>query len=277
MNIWHNEQDWPKDFGDYIFLARAVRIVGQARFPTEWTDQDPTMKLVEISEPRENAAPYKSRHPIDPTRRPPPVPHLAERRRRAEAAAQAVAEAASKQNQVSNAALARVAEVRAVLTQWFSENSVRTYTRKHSGGNFTSLDEYSWNGENIEFRFSLGKINTVDPYERIESYKDKALSWVFVNLSDINRKLGIRDAKIDNEAFIPEILLFALEFSKSHEKYIGNPRLDKGSLKTLIAENWPNRFGHVKNGTVDAIATILRPIQAQLGSSNPDRMARPKS
>jgi hypothetical protein len=273
MKIWHNEQDWPKDFGDYIFLARAVRIVGQAHFPNEWTDQDPAGELVELPEPRRNLVQPKSRHLMDPSRLPPPVPGMLNAYKRA----REVAEAATKRAQASNAAHARVEEVKAVLIQWFSHNSVRTYTRKHSGGNFTPIHEFLWNGENIDFRFSACKININDPYEEIYSYNDKQSSWIFVNSTDIYGKLGINITKSTDDIFIPEILSFTLDFAKNHQKYIKNPRLDKDSLKTLVEENWPKEFGHVRSGTVEAIAKILRPIQAQLGTANPDRMAKPKS
>lgn len=39
--FWSRQEAWPRDTPIYVFLARAVHIVGKSMFPTEWTEGEP--------------------------------------------------------------------------------------------------------------------------------------------------------------------------------------------------------------------------------------------
>ncbi len=39
--FWVDEATWPKDTSDYVFLARAVHLMGGTLFPGEWTRKEP--------------------------------------------------------------------------------------------------------------------------------------------------------------------------------------------------------------------------------------------
>lgn len=275
MKIWHSEQDWPQDFGNFVFLARAVRVVGQALFPNEWTNLDPIKEFVEIPEPQQNSVKPKTRHLTDPSRLSPPPPGMAETLRRS----REVAKATARRARASNAAYARASEVKAVLTRWFSQNSVRTYTRNHSGGNFSPMDGYSWNAENIDYRFSYCKIRDSDVYSEIFSYKDKSTSWIFVDSDNLIRELHktySMTEEINSESklsYVSDLLQFAIEMAGKHHLHLKN-QLKINSLKDLIEPDIVGRFGkEALPGTLHSVATVLRDFEARKGTASTLRAA----
>ncbi|SFU09496.1 hypothetical protein [Mesorhizobium sp. YR577] len=274
MTIWKNENSWPRDFGDFIFLTKGVRLVGRAAFPGEWHDSDP----LQVPQPdfRGKASePTQLRHsfirkllmdddtewkvPFQFQIRPPGVKLPVEQWRvRGE---QLLREHKAR----TDAARARCRQAEQMLLDWLVAGEVRAALRPHEGGSLQPIPNTHWNSENVGSRFATGKLDAENPFKPTSDIRDESAAWIFINVADLARQLPSNPAL----ASVPEtelrrstILRFAIDFSEAHFDFFFEKGRTQKEISRKAQDVWFDRHNSKLPTTVaDAIAVVVRELE----------------
>lgn len=279
MTIWDNESAWPNDFEDFTFLARAVRLVGEATFPAEWQDTDPVQKAQRFPK-RLSSVQLKARHtlirrllqeddpnwnvPLNPVIRPPGLEQPAEQW---EAKGAALLQ---QHGERTERAIKRFKDAKRILLGHLVSGAVKAAYRADEGGELLPLDHTAWNSESVGERFLVCKLNPQRLFQAVVSHTDAEASWIFVNQPDLDRILKYavsQKQSKDAQAFdhyISDILEDAIKLSKILKKDLLS-QLKIDSLKKSIRDILGKKYD---SGTIEALAIVLRDAEARKGTGS---------
>jgi hypothetical protein len=179
--FWTQRYRWPRDTGDYVFLARAVHQVGKHLFGDEWRGDEPTVK-----------APRPAPRPLDDV--------MAERvKKRGVAATYTLAELVAERerqkqpppdpNELTTirAAIRRWQAVRQQVAEWCASAVLRSATRPYAGGVPADLPAGDWNSEQFWHRFNECRMYPEDPFNLASKRPTSPASYIFVARDDLDR------------------------------------------------------------------------------------------
>jgi hypothetical protein len=152
QSFWKSQARWPNDPAGYVFLARAIDLIGKA-FVEGWTGKE--FATIELSN---QIPPHRPR--VGFPRQTPEIEALTARFR------------TSKEPQEANAPLPnqvrfvrdRAAEARQTTALLCESQALRTFGRPVEGGSLHAIDPRWWRTERLEPRFTWCQLNPNDPF-----------------------------------------------------------------------------------------------------------------
>ena len=178
VDFWKAPHSWPRDSRSHVFLARAINLIGTAKFREAWTGSEGTTELYQALPVAPMAAggseyfahnllmrhrPDFNRMPLNWHRTPfgtipPTVQFTAEE--------WAAAHELVAQNHAQHGpALARFSAVVSQIASLAEEGRLHTAWRTKQGGEYREIPQEHWNTERFAQRFDFCQIQPFKPFE----------------------------------------------------------------------------------------------------------------
>ena len=154
-NLWGYPERWPHDPPNYVFLARAFREIGRARYGDQWTDS-----YIEPEEPPEDcddAADEQYDRDYE------------EAELKFENMHASIARTIAEQSELGNLGIA---------------------LRHEAGGPMNALEPYVWNTENVGTRFFRCQMSLSQPFQDPIRVRFEPLYWIYVTRESLDRYIG---------------------------------------------------------------------------------------
>jgi hypothetical protein len=189
VEFWRDERDWPRDSSKFIFLARAVQMIGNRLFPGQWTGLEPQIKLLPKLMPEEVDSDLMPIYSMDPHDGDLPKDYFSRyggpylsgpARERANALLLVATDHTEKRP-----GLRRFAEVKQRIISWAEEGKLVMAVRALIGGEFSELPSSFWNADNLDLRFPLCQID-FDPFGSAAAGEPR---WIFVSRASLERSI----------------------------------------------------------------------------------------
>ncbi|MGO9573530.1 MAG: hypothetical protein ACLPTQ_04280 [Terriglobales bacterium] len=153
--LWNHPERWPHDPPNYVFLARAFREMGRARYGDQWTDS-----CIEPEEPPEDCD-----------------------------------DAADEQyDRDCERAKMKFENMYASIARTIAEQSglgnLATALRHSAGGKMNGLEPYVWNTENVGTRFFRCQMSLDRPFQDPARVRFEPLYWIYVTRGSLDRYVG---------------------------------------------------------------------------------------
>ena len=153
--LWGYPERWPHDPPNYVFLARAFREIGRARYGDQWTDS-----YIEPEEPPEDCD-----------------------------------DAADEQyDRDCEQAKVKFENMHASIARTIAEQSelgnLRTALRHKAGGQMNALKPCVWNTENVGTRFFRCQMSLSQPFQDPARVPFEPLYWIYVTRESLDRYIG---------------------------------------------------------------------------------------
>jgi hypothetical protein len=153
--LWNYPERWPHDPPNYVFLARAFREIGRARYGDQWTDF-----YIEPEEPPEDCDDAADeRYDRD-------------------------CEEAELKFENMHASIARTIAEQSEL------GNLETMLRHKAGGQMNALEPYVWNTENFGTRFFRCQMSLSQPFQDPARVRFESLYWIYVTRESLDRYIG---------------------------------------------------------------------------------------
>lgn len=292
--IWHSRGIWPHDLGEFTFLARAMLAVGSARYPDQWDEQYITKRIVsryfpsDVETNRDRMALYREaravlrKNGIDSQRVRDAGMMIFRSGPLLDEEWAAGASFLDHHNEKIHLARTQLAEIQNEILGWLNTGQLQSALRSHHGGDFTPLNSFWWNSENIRHLFDKCKAEPSKPHSQVIDISSSEFSWIFVNKSDLSRLISSQsegrpvDEIESSERYISDLLAFTLRLSVELKDDLKDPGYTKESLEDFIKMRWPklHQGRDPRPITVTSIATVLRNEEAQKGTGSELRMRR---
>jgi hypothetical protein len=154
-NLWGYPERWPHDPPNYVFLARAFREIGRARYGDQWTDS-----YIEPEEPPEDCD-----------------------------------DAADEQyDRDCEQAKVKFENMHASIARTIAEQSelgnLRTALRHKAGGQMNALEPCVWNTENVGTRFFRCQMSLSQPFQDAARVRFEPHYWIYVTRESFDRYIG---------------------------------------------------------------------------------------
>ena len=153
--LWNHPERWPHDPPNYVFLARAFREIGRARYGDQWTDS-----YIEPEEPLEDCDDA------------------------ADEQYDRDCEKAKLKFENTHASIARTIAEQSEL------GNLGTALRHKAGGQMNALEPYVWNTENIGTRFFRCQMSLSQPFQDPARVHFEPLYWIYVTRESLDRYIG---------------------------------------------------------------------------------------
>ena len=274
IEFWSKPELWPDDDAPhYIFLARAVGIVGRTIYGPEWTGREPFVELVAPLPEELNASipqvdlfrgcnvlldhepEYAARCPkyvfILKTW---PIPSQAEWGR--------AAELVKTMSEQRNREHMRFFEVCARFANAFKSGAIGTATRDVAGGPLEAQDRWLWNTEIFWWRFHTCRIDMARPF-----YSGPAVTggeFIFVDIPSLQAALQTVPAPVNappqqeqEEHYLSPYLQCMIAATKALKISACDTR-KKQDIIAELPKFWPGAPGDLSAEDLDRMATLLR-------------------
>jgi hypothetical protein len=153
--LWNHPERWPHDPPNYVFLARAFRQIGRARYGVQWTDS-----YVEPEEPPEDCDDA------------------------ADEQYDRDCEIAKEKFENMHTSIARIIADQSEL------GNLATALRHAAGGQMIALEPYVWNSENVGTRFFRCEMSLSQPFKDPARVRFEPLHWIYVTRESLDRYFG---------------------------------------------------------------------------------------
>jgi hypothetical protein len=195
VDFWTKSYEWPRDGAGFIFLARALHLLGRAMFPDEWTGDETKIELYQsLPDTMPHASSGRAyfahsllmKHRPDLNREtlrwagdrargfstvPPPVSFSKDE--------WAIALSIVKENHDTHRpAILRLYQVKSRIIELAESDKLITAVRPLAGGNPTMIPSSWWNTERADCRFDFCQMNPKKPFGVGSAGDD--YQWIYV-------------------------------------------------------------------------------------------------
>jgi hypothetical protein len=233
-NFWARPHAWPRDPTGYVFLARAVHAIGQARFGAEWTGVEVTTEFAK------------------------PLSRLATQEARRQYRAQRLI------NQ-------RLKTVQQEIVTRCESGELVSAIRARAGGVMKVVPRTWWNTESLDNRFIMCQLSPSEPFG--SAYAGDDFCWIFLTNESLQKYLqsqpfALVAANIDVHLspYMKTMLAVAKRLSITPEN---QPKLE--AVKAELRKCWTGSEPLSKR-LLNAAATLLRQPESKLGRAKKRRI-----
>jgi len=252
VDFWRDQSNWPRDGGEFIFLARAANALGRSIFESEWGDVEfatefpqslpatPPKFLSGLSYFAHNLLmshrPEFKRQPLSiPARGHPSgfasVPLPIEFSADEWAAALEI----SKSNyDRAKPALVRADQVRQRISEMAATGILKTALREKVGGSFYKVPAEWWNTERTHCRFDFCQMNPKKPFSGGSAGDDYC--WIYVRRDS----LSVAIDRIVEAARVPSVPTSAINKGGRPDEYNWD-EMKEFARQLVQTKGFPNR------------------------------------
>ena len=233
QDFWARPHLWPLDPSGYVFLARAVQAIGQARFRDEWTSEEVTTAFVKL----------------------PPGPATQE---------------AQRQQEAQRAIFQRLRTVQREIVAGCESGELVSAIRLKAGGKMRLVRREWWNTEHWHNRFMMCQLNPSDPFGR--GFEGDNYCWIFLRKESLEKYLQRQpfapvatNIDVHLSPYMKTMLAVAKRLNITPDN---QPKLDV--VVAELRDCWPSSE-HPSARLLRAAGTLLREPESKLGRAKKKR------
>jgi hypothetical protein len=280
--FWINKNRWPNDPKGYVFLARALHEIGQARFGNDWAGTEWAVNVPPVLTgdlPHQPDKRLLARILLEAHRPDIELGEIITGSKHTVSGAPLTAEQWAIARDLSNQQfqkvrpfLVRSAAVQAAFIKASEAQELITAYRPTAGGEMRPIPAPWWNTETNHNRFVMCQLNPHKPFGL--GFAGDNYAWIFVTRDSLDRFITsqpfAKPAGI--EGHLSPYLRVMLAVSKELDINSGNQPKKEVVVAALKAA-W-TRPAPLSNKLIETMATLLREPESQLGRARRDENKR---